>query len=232
MAVNIKPKDIVSYIFLKFFNDHEEKIFTIDIAEPLLDFFRKVESDSTSSLVDKLPSADSNPKLYSFLKSLLDELGISSSTERTPILVAFISASPFCSNIFSKLLPFILNSKLSTGETIPAIKSKLEKPGDIIPFLQLLFYSIISNKVTFFNQLFMIIQKGSKDAKKTMSNLNEQIKKSQLEAQKSEFTKILQIYLASSSSRITAETRQFDDKQSLLIDISTQIRPLLSGDSL
>jgi len=230
MSINIKPKDIVSYIFLKFFSEHEEKIFTLDISEPIVDFFHKLESDS-SSISDKLPSPDSNPKLYSFLKGILDELGISSTTQRTPILVSFVGAAPFCANIFSKLLPFILNSKLGPGETSPAIKSRLEKPGDIIPFLQLLFYSIVSNKITFYNQLSTIIQKGAKDSKKTMSALNEQIKKSQLEAQKSEFTRILQIYLASSSSRITGESRQFDDKQSLLTDITTQLRPLVSGSS-
>jgi septum formation topological specificity factor MinE len=92
-------------------------------------------------------------------------------------------------------------------------------------------YSIVINKPTIFNQLFTIIQKGSKDAKKTISGINEQIKKSQLEALRSDFIRIFEIYIRTSESRIAGETRQFDDKQTLLVNIATQLRPLLSGGS-
>jgi hypothetical protein len=227
MAVSIKPKDIVSYIFLKFFNEHEEKIFTVDISTPLIEFFNKASEGDSLSLADKLPSPDAYPAAFSFLKSSLDELGITNLSERTPIGMAFTSASRICSGLFSILLPYILNSKLATGE----IRSRLEKPGDIIPFLQVLFYALISNKPTFFNQLFTIIQKGSKDAKKTISGINEQIKKAQLEALKPEFIRIFEIYMRTAESRTSGETRQFDDKQTLLINMATQLRPLLSGGS-
>jgi len=231
MSVNIKPKDIVSYIFLKFFSDHEEKVFTIEISAPIGEFLNKVSEGDPLNLVDKLPSFEADPVAYGFLKSILDELDIANLTERTPIGMAFVSAAPLCANIFSTLLPFILNSKLKPGEAIPAIRSRLEKPGDIIPFLQVLMYSIVINKPTIFNQLFTIIQKGSKDAKKTISGINEQIKKSQLEALRSDFIRIFEIYIRTSESRIAGETRQFDDKQTLLVNIATQLRPLLSGGS-
>ena len=231
MSVNIKPKDIVSYIFLKFFSDHEEKVFTIDISKPIEEFFNKASEGDGINLIEKLPLPDTDPTAYNFLKSSLDELGIANLSERTPIGLAFASATPVCANMFSTLLPYILNNKLATGETIPTIRSRLEKPGDIIPFLQILFYSAISNKPMLFNQLFTIIQKGSKDAKKTISGINEQIKKAQLEGLKSDFIRIFEIYLRTAGSRTTGETRQFDDKQTLLVNIATLLRPLRSGGS-
>ena len=231
MSVNVKSKDIVSYIFLKFFSEHEEKVFTIDLSKPITEFFNKASEGEGLNLLDKLPNIETDPIGYKFLKSILDELGITSLTERNPIGLAFSAAAPICANIFSTLLPYILNSKLATGETVPAIKSRLEKPGDVIPFLQVLFYSMISDKPYMFNQLFTIIHKGSKDAKKTISGVNDQIKKAQLEALRPEFIRIYEFYLRNTGERTTGETHQFDDKQILLNNIATQLRPLLSGDS-
>jgi len=231
MSVNIKPKDIVSYIFLKFLSEHEEKVFTIDISKPIEDFFNKASEGDSLALSDKLPSPETSPGAYSFLKSILDELGIANLSERTPIGLAFASAAPVCASVFTTLLPYILNSKLATGETVPAIRSRLEKPGDVIPFLQVLLYSMITNKPALFNQLFTIIQKGSKDAKKTISGISEQIKKAQLEGLKSESIRIFEMYVRSAGTRTTGETRQFDDKQTMLVNIATLLRPLLSGGS-
>jgi hypothetical protein len=233
MPTGVKPKDILSLVFIKFFNEHEDKVFTIDIQKSLLQFFKSLQDAPLNSNISSLlPSPDSNPKLYSYLSTLISEIGLDTpSSNKTSLAIqkTFIQSAPLCFSIFSKLLPAILSSAIDPDRRNepPTIRSTFEKPGDVIPLLQILFYSLISKTPVYFEQISLYIEHLSLETSKTTIWLDNYIKKEKLQNPRTDKTKILELLLRNSLSRTSFETRQLDEKKRLFTDIIILLRPLV-----